>query len=190
MQAAELRKIALEQRKAMPASLRADFSEAIGKGLLELPVFHRASTALFFVSHGSEVETQAMRKQSRELGLTVAAPRCEASSRSMRFHILEDPEALQTGPYGILEPAPEAPLARLDPGAVVLVPGSVFDRRGNRLGMGGGYYDRWLANEGRGLSTIGLAFHSQLVPEVPQGPLDIPVRWLVTEREIIDCMKS
>src|ERR1700677_975449 len=105
MQAAELRKIALEQRKAMPASLRADFSEAIGKGLLELPVFHRASTALFFVSHGSEVETQAMRKQSRELGLTVAAPRCEASSRSMRFHILEDPEALQTGPYGILEPA-------------------------------------------------------------------------------------
>jgi len=107
----------------------------------------------------------------------------------MRFHVLEEPESLQNGPYGILEPAPAAPLARLDSGAVVLVPGSVFDRRGNRLGMGGGYYDRWLANEGRGLPTIGLAFHSQLVPEVPQGPLDIPVRWLVTEREVIDCSR-
>jgi 5-formyltetrahydrofolate cyclo-ligase len=189
MQAAELRKIALEQRKTMPASLRADFSEAIWKGLLELPVFRRASTALFYVSHGSEVETQAMRQSSRELGLSVAAPRSEASARSMHFHILEEPEVLQTGPYGILEPAPEAPLARLDSVAVVLVPGSVFDRRGNRLGMGGGYYDRWLAGEGRGLPTIGLAFHAQLVPEVPVGSLDVPMRWLVTEREIIDCSK-
>lgn len=189
MQAAELRKIALEQRQAMPAPRRSDFSEAIWKGLLELPVFRRASMALFFVSHGSEVETQAMRKRSRELGLSVAAPRCEPSGRTMRFHTLGEPETLQTGPYGILEPATEAPLAPLDSGTVVLVPGSVFDRRGNRLGMGGGYYDRWLANEGRGLTTIGLAFHDQLVPEVPQGPLDIPVRWLVTEREVIDCSK-
>jgi 5-formyltetrahydrofolate cyclo-ligase len=189
MEAADLRKMALAQRKAMPASQRSEFSEAIWKGLLGLQAFRQASTALFYVSHGSEVETQAMRQRARGLGVSVAVPRCEVACRSMRFHALEEPEALRTGPYGILEPLPEAPLARLDSRTVVLVPGSVFDRRGNRLGMGGGYYDRWLADEGQGLCTIGLAFHGQLVPEVPVGPLDIPVRWLVTEREVIDCGK-
>jgi 5-formyltetrahydrofolate cyclo-ligase len=189
VEAADLRKAVLEQRRAMPDALRLQFSEAIGKGLLELRAFQEARTALFFVTHGSEVETRPMRRRARELGLAVAVPRCEPSDRSMRFHVLDEPEALHAGPYGILEPGPEAPLIRLDPGAVVLVPGSVFDRRGNRLGMGGGYYDRWLAGEGRGLPTIGLAFHAQLVPEVPVGPLDVPVRWLVTERGVIDCGK-
>lgn len=174
----------------MPASLRADSSAAICKRLLELPVFLRAAQALFFITHGSEVETQAMRKLTRDLGMRVAAPRCEPKARSLRFHGLEEPETLVLGPYGIQEPAGDAPLADLRVKTVVLVPGSVFDRRGNRLGMGGGYYDRWLAGEGRGLPTLGLAFHGQLVDQVPTGPLDIPVQWLVTDRETIDCRAS
>jgi 5-formyltetrahydrofolate cyclo-ligase len=78
-------------------------------------------------------------------------------------------------------------LADLNVPSVVLVPGSVFDRSGKRLGMGQGYYDRWLAAEGRKLPTIGLAFETQLVPDVPVTSLDIPVQWLVTENESIHC---
>jgi 5-formyltetrahydrofolate cyclo-ligase len=187
MDASEMRKRALERRAAMPAALRLQRSDAIWKRLVEVPEFQQAPQALFFITHGSEVETEVMRRLSRELGMVVAAPRAEPSSRAMRFHVLDGDEALIPGPYGILQPSSEAPLAALSPDTVVLVPGSVFDRRGNRLGFGGGYYDRWLAGEGKGLPTVGLAFHEQLVEQVPVQPHDVPLRWIVTDKESVDC---
>ncbi|HTB21246.1 MAG TPA: 5-formyltetrahydrofolate cyclo-ligase [bacterium] len=189
MDVAELRKSVLERRKAMPLSLRLELSESIGRRLLDVPLMRSPSIAqvLFFISHGSEVETGPLRRRCRALGLAVAAPRCEAGPKKLHFYGVDEPEALVPGPYGILEPAADARPADLWIPSLVLVPGSVFDRRGNRLGMGHGYYDRWLASEGRGLPTIGLAFESQLVPQVPATSLDIPVQWLVTENEIIHC---
>jgi 5-formyltetrahydrofolate cyclo-ligase len=62
-----------------------------------------------------------------------------------------------------------------------------YDRRGHRLGLGSGYYDRWLAGEGKGLPTIGLAFNEQLVDAVPTQPHDVDVDWVVTDKEAIDC---
>jgi 5-formyltetrahydrofolate cyclo-ligase len=162
----------------MPAAVRIARSDAIWKRLVELEPFQRAGQALFFVTHGSEVETETMRRLCRELGMGVGAPRCEPASRSMRFHVLPEDESLSSGPYGIAQPAPDT---------VVLVPGAVFDRSGNRLGYGSGFYDRWLAGEGRGLVTVALAFHEQVVRRVPVQPWDVPVRWLVTDREVVDC---
>jgi 5-formyltetrahydrofolate cyclo-ligase len=105
----------------------------------------------------------------------------------MRFHVLPEDESLSSGPYGIAQPAEDAPACVLAPDTVVLVPGAVFDRSGNRLGYGSGFYDRWLAGEGRGLVTVALAFHEQVVRRVPVQPWDVPVRWLVTDREVVDC---
>jgi 5-formyltetrahydrofolate cyclo-ligase len=187
MDASGLRKEFIRRRDAMPVAERIARSDEVWKRLAEVPVFRGARQALFFVTMGSEIETAAMRRASRGLGMTVAAPRCDPSRRAMRFHVLEDEASLVAGPYGILQPPAESPEAALGPGTVVLVPGSVFDRRGNRLGYGGGFYDRWLAGEGRGLPTLGLAFQGQVVERVPVGPLDIPVQWLVTDSEAIAC---
>lgn len=190
MDAADLRKNALQNRKSMPADLRSKLSDSILRRLLEMPLLREASQILLFISHGSEVETGPLRQAYRAAGKTVAAPRCETGAKKLQFFVLDEPETLVAGPYGILEPSADARLADLSRASVVLLPGSVFDRRGNRLGMGHGYYDRWLASEGRGLSTIGLAFAAQLVPEVPITSLDIPVQWLVTENEVIHCRAS
>jgi 5-formyltetrahydrofolate cyclo-ligase len=187
MEASELRRRALEARKALPPVLRLERSEAIWKRLLDVPAFQRASQALFFVSHGSEVETLAMRRLCRERGVAVAVPRCDVPRHGMSFHSLGEPEALLPGAHGILEPAPDAPRAVLGSDTVVLVPGSVFDRQGRRLGMGGGYYDRWLSGEGKGLCTFGLAFHEQVVEQVPVESHDVPVQWLITDRESVHC---
>ena len=187
VEASEMRISMLKQRDAMALARRRALSAAIGERLSRHPVFVQATQILFFVSHGSELETMDMRILSRRLGKTVAVPRCEPCSRTLKFHLLEEDDALTPGSYGILEPRGDAKLASLAPGTLVLVPGTVFDRRGNRLGMGGGYYDRWLAGEGRGLSTLGLAFHEQLVERVPIGLLDVPVHYLLTDRDSIDC---
>jgi 5-formyltetrahydrofolate cyclo-ligase len=87
--------------------------------------------------------------------------------------------------HGLRQPAwrqREVEIERID---LVIVPALAFDRAGNRLGRGGGFYDRFLARPGLGASKIGLAFDEQIVDTIPVGPNDIPVDIVVTDKEII-----
>lgn len=188
MQAAkELRSRILAVRDSLRPDSRLQRSESIARRLGAVPLFLKASLVLVYMSRGSEVETGPVRCLARERGMKLAVPRCVPSTHSLHFHLLDEREILEPGPYNIPQPPEASPRAEIGPGALVLVPGSVFDRCGNRLGMGGGYYDRWLSAEGRGLPVLGLAFHEQLVGNVPVGPFDVPVHWLVTDRESFAC---
>jgi 5-formyltetrahydrofolate cyclo-ligase len=91
------------------------------------------------------------------------------------------------GSYGILEPPREAcrPPEAFSPD-LILVPGLAFDRRGNRLGFGGGYYDRLLALPmAQKAFTAGLGYDFQLVPTLPADPWDQPVNAVVTDRQTL-----
>lgn len=183
----ELRQQALKRRDALGAAQRQRKSDEAWKRLVEVPAFQRAGQALVYVAFGSELDTGMMRRLCRELGMAVACPRIRPAEKAMAFHLLEDDEQLVSGPYGILQPAPELPLADLGRLSVVLVPGIAFDRKGGRLGHGAGYYDRWLAGPGQGLPAIGLAFQEQVFERVPQEPHDVALDWLVTDQESVDC---
>jgi len=182
-----IRQQCLKRRDALSPAARQDKSDAIWKRLAELPVFRGAEAAFFYVTHGSEVDTTLMRRMARELGLRVAAPRSMPGDHSMAFHWLDSEDALVPGAYGILQPEPGTPPAALGPEVVVLVPGLAFDPRGNRIGFGGGYYDRWLNGPGRGAVTVGLAYAEQLVPALEPLPHDRPVDGLVTDLQAYDC---
>jgi 5-formyltetrahydrofolate cyclo-ligase len=185
--AATLRRLLIHRRDLLSEDERAHKSDAIWKRLAEVPAFQLAEQALFYITHGSEVDTTMMRRLARELGMSVCAPRSLPGTRSMHFHVLPEDELFVSGPYGILQPPEDLPLADLSKPTVVLVPGVGFDRRGDRIGFGGGYYDRWLAAEGKGLPTVALAFTEQLVEAVPVQEHDIPVQVLVTDTETIEC---
>jgi 5-formyltetrahydrofolate cyclo-ligase len=79
----------------------------------------------------------------------------------------------------------------VDPASIdtVLIPGSVFDVTGGRLGYGGGFYDRFLSNSAPQATRIGLAFSRQLVDRVPMEPHDQYMDFLVTEEQIFDCKR-
>jgi 5-formyltetrahydrofolate cyclo-ligase len=70
---------------------------------------------------------------------------------------------------------------------LVVVPGVAFDRRGARVGYGGGFYDRLLPRLRAGVPPIAIAFALQIVPEVPEGGMDRRVDAIVTEDEVIRC---
>ncbi|GAH14369.1 unnamed protein product [marine sediment metagenome] len=72
---------------------------------------------------------------------------------------------------------------------MVIVPGVVFDRKGNRLGFGGGFYDRFLGKLSDRTKLVALAFELQLVDNVSSQSHDIAVDYLITERGIINCDK-
>jgi 5-formyltetrahydrofolate cyclo-ligase len=188
MSAAEYRSIYVLKRDTLTSLERAKKSEEIWKRLATLPVFRERSQALFYVSFKSEVDTTLMRSQARGLGMTVAVPRVQRQGKRMVFHDTGSDEKLEPGDFGVLQPAddPET-VTELQDASVILVPGLVFDRKGNRLGWGEGYYDRFLAGEGLGLPSVGLAFDIQLAQQVPVNPHDVALNWIVTESGVIDC---
>jgi 5-formyltetrahydrofolate cyclo-ligase len=99
----------------------------------------------------------------------------------MEIHIY-DADHLVRHRFGMLEPAPDSPVMAEDEIELTLVPGLAYDRRGYRLGYGGGYYDRFLSRFG-GVSA-GIVFHALWLDSIPHGGHDVPVQWIVTEKEM------
>lgn len=117
-------------------------------------------------------------------GIEVAFPSVE-KGRGLVARRVRDLSELLPGAFGIPEPPPECP--SVDPREIglVLVPALTFDRRGFRLGYGGGYYDRFLPLLRPEAVTVGLAYDRLLWDLLPVEPHDRPVRWVVTENRLL-----
>jgi len=140
-----------------------------------------------YVSVGNEVGTRGLIRALLERGKRVAVPLVHRETGELSARLITDLDKdLQPGALSIPEPiverTEECPLDRLE---VVFVPGVAFDERGNRLGRGGGYFDRFLARLSPAVCTVGLAFECQIVEEAPMGPRDRGVQLVVTEKRVI-----
>jgi 5-formyltetrahydrofolate cyclo-ligase len=186
----------VEMRTAMKRCLAgidaadaAERSAAIAGRLALTDAWNRADTVLCFLSMPHELDTAAMISGARAGGKTVAVPRVEVSD--IRFVVMPpDAADLPRDPWGIPEPDPAWRPVDLAYAAHVLVavPGLAFDRQGNRLGRGKGYYDRFLAGArlaAKSIVALGVCFSEQLVDEVPNGERDQRIDGAVTEKETI-----
>lgn len=178
-----LRRKVLAARDELPPEQRREKSAAIGAALLGLEPLRRAETLLVYVNFRSEVETLGLIEELLEAGKLVVAPRTRVAGKRLELFLLGNPELdLRPGYQGIPEPDPaRCPLVAAGDIEAVIVPGSVFDRHGGRLGYGGGYYDRFLAADAPRALRIGIAFDLQVVERLPLLPHDQPLHWLVTE---------
>ncbi|MEC4294802.1 5-formyltetrahydrofolate cyclo-ligase [Adlercreutzia shanghongiae] len=182
-----LRRRALTLREQLDASYRAEADAAIFRVIAESAWYREAPIVLTYVSVDTEVDTRAIIARSLEAGKVVAVPRCVRGTKTMAWHRLASPDDVRPGFCGLDEPAnDDATLlnpAQVPAAALALVPGLLFDDAGYRLGYGGGYYDRFLA-EFLGIS-LGLVREQQRVDSLEAlgacGALDIPVSWLATE---------
>ena len=164
---------------------RATGSRAVARRLLALPEFRRALAVMLFAGMPDEVDTAPVIAAALEAGKRVGLPRCRPGTREIEVVEVRDPERdLAPGTYDIREPVGASLIAPEDLDLVV-VPGRAFDRRGNRLGRGAGYYDRFLAGAASRAVRVALCFHCQLVEDVPAGDTDVPVDIVVTDRELV-----
>ena len=176
---------------------RRDYSRrslAIEKRIASSAVWKESSDLLLYASFRDEVETSWLLDLAWEQGKSVALPRCRpdslnsggASAGIMDFFVCRSRDELEISELGIPEPLLTLPLWREhDTPSLLLAPGLAFDRRGGRLGYGGGFYDRWLGREDGKLRTVALAFADQLVDDVPCGAWDTGVQGICTEEELI-----
>ena len=139
-----------------------------------------------FIPYKSEITTIPLLNRLRREGWQTALPVVLGPGLPLVFRLWSPGESLVPGVWDIPVPLEQAP--EVLPG-VLLVPMLAFDRKGYRLGYGGGFYDRTLEKL-RALKTsaaIGVAYHAQMVDEVPAGPHDAPLDYVMTERETFAC---
>jgi len=148
--------------------------------LLADPGVRGANRVALYAALPDELPTRPLFEALRSAGVRCLLPRIRDGGLS--FVAVAEWEALAPGKYGVLAPPPDLAAEQLAPGDVAIVPGVAFDRRGNRLGRGGGHYDRTFAEAGPHL--IGAGYALQIVPEVPVDSRDRSMDAIVTEREL------
>jgi len=176
----KIRQKMLEQLKNMDKEEKERRNARIREKLFSYDRFKRASIVMSYVSKGYEVDTWEIIKRSLEMGKKVAVPFILKEGRLILPSLILDPKELIPGPFGVCQPHPDnLRQLNLNQIEIILVPGLAFDRQGNRLGHGQGYFDRFLKKIPPNIHTIGLAYEFQILNTLPFGPEDIPVSTLI-----------
>ena len=149
--------------------------------------FRKAATVMLFLSMPQEIDTAVAIESAWKSGKRVVVPRIDRHPRRMvavEIHRLDHtPDPAISGLRNPTE-GTEVPSGQID---LIVAPGLAYDRRGNRLGRGGGYYDRYLADPELKAVVVGFGFAFQVLDEVPTDPRDRPVDAIVTESGYLIC---
>jgi len=179
-----LRVEALARRDALPAEARAQAAEAVAARGLPFAVKPGAIVSGFMAMR-TEINPLPLMRKLADAGARLALPVIAGRGKPLIMRAYAFGDALDRAQWGIREPKPEAPEIAPD---VLLVPLAAFDRAGQRIGYGAGYYDRTIAalRARKQITTVGLAFAAQEIGKVPAGPHDERLDFVLTEREAID----
>lgn len=172
----------LRARAALPDAARQEIAQGIYAQLLTEPAFLNSRVIFIYCSTAEEISTDALIAYCLTAGKTVCVPRCVAKGE-MVAHTIGALSELEAGSYGIREPGSCCPQISPREIDVVLAPCLCADRHGYRLGYGGGYYDRFLAQTSA--RVIALCAHARLFPDIPRQAHDRRCHKIVTEREVV-----
>jgi 5-formyltetrahydrofolate cyclo-ligase len=174
----ELRRRMQKCISELSADERTGADRRICSAILECEAYRSASQLVGYMALSDEVNLASVLSAASSAGKRVYLPVVDGAG-GLRFSRWSPGEEVVTSPLGIAEPrSPESPP---DAPTISLIPGRAFDRMGNRLGRGGGYYDRSLAELKQFGVTLGIGYFCQLVDAVPVGAQDRRVGGLVTE---------
>lgn len=184
-----IRKKILLKRSQLSQGEISEKSKAIRNNLFDSDQYQKSKFIFTFISFKDEVDTHQLIKESigrkKRIGvpITIAKPRQMFVSELMDFD-----KELEIGYYNILTPKEEF-VRIVSPEIIdlILVPGVAFDKRGYRVGYGGGYYDRFFSSLDENVIKIALCYDMQIMDEVPTDSFDVPVDYIATESGIISC---
>lgn len=178
----ELREQCRENRKNMDPDLKAKMDASIAEKVKKLYQYRFAKVIMVYVSTGIEIDTFKIIENAFKDGKRVAVPRCIPETRQMEFHYITSIDQLSPGTFNVLEPPSFYPTVTDFSGALMLVPGFVFDSFGYRLGYGKGYYDRYMSRYTG--SAVGLCYSTELRRHMYHGRYDRAVDTLVSDQWI------
>ena len=170
------------REKELAEEYIAESDERIFSRVLSLPEYEKCVELFCYFSSGREVSTRKLIKKALSDGKTVALPEA-MSGGAMIFRRIRDTDSLCQGKFGIMVPDGQCGIILPDADALAVVPGMCFGENCRRLGRGGGYYDRWLAE--KNINTVGLCREKLMRATVPVDRYDVTVRAVVTEERVV-----
>ncbi len=176
-----IRKALLDKREKHPQA--SGMSREIGRLLFLMEEFINAATVLFYMPIRNEVDTVGMIRDCID-HKNVALPVTDTANHRLKISRINRLDDMKVGAYGIPEPKVMSGLSA-DELDLVIVPGVAFDKRGNRIGYGKGYYDKLLNN--LDIPKVALAYSFQVIGVVPAQEHDMKVDRIITELGVIDC---
>lgn len=184
----DIRKMMTALRAAMSEKERAEAGRIIAARLFSSKVYEDAGTVCCYASFGSEVPTEEIIEESLRREKCAAVPKVTGKQK-MKFALIHSMADLKAGFHGIPEPESWCrEIPKCGSKLLVIVPGVVFDRAGNRIGYGGGYYDSYLKQAD--CIKVGVAFDFQCVEQIVPEVHDVPVDYIITEKEMITCRQA
>lgn len=184
LQKSTLRRSLLKTRQGLSPEVWQVRSQMLCDRLQASELFTRAQTILAYCSLRQEPDLSSLWRLPKTWGL----PRCVGPSLQWHHWSMEGSLPLQRGAFGIQEPDPASPQLAADQVDLILVPCVACDRRGYRLGYGGGFYDRLLSSAPwQGKPAIGILFEFACLPELPIDPWDQPLQAICTESQLFFC---
>lgn len=180
---AQLRKQIKARRNALSETDRTSYSAQICNRLMEQSWYANAHTILVYSAIQSEVDLSLFCAQAQRDGKVLYFPK--VFGENMEFFRIDDATQLQKGAFSVMEPnVDEFALKpyQSDIGAPVLVPGVAFSERGERIGYGKGYYDRYISAHPN-LFPVGICFSCQLLDAIPVESQDITMCQIMTEEQ-------
>lgn len=173
-----LRRSLLQTRQSLTVETWRAKSDRLCEHLTKSPLFEQAQTVLAYFGVRQEPDLSPLFSLDKIWGF----PRCVGNALIWHRWSLQDHSHLQLGTYGIPEPDPTCPLIAVEQVDLLVVPAIACDRRGYRLGYGGGFYDRLLgAAEWADIPTIGIVFDFGKVSVLPIDPWDCRLSAICTE---------
>jgi len=178
----------LKVRENIPDKIRAIKNDKITENLMKLDVFKNAEHILLYYSHNSEADTKILiEKYVDEKYIYLPVIRGKSHFQAVP---IKRPLNLRAGFLGIPEPIDTEPSSAFDDMVeLVIVPGVGFDKKGNRLGMGKGYYDKYFEQYNKTIK-VGLAYEEQILDSIPKDKYDKPVDYIVTDQNVYICNRK
>lgn len=179
-----LRQSVLKQRKAMTHLEHQQKSQQIYRQILEQGLLDPVTTLLIYMDYRNEVATKPIIQEAFKRSIRVVLPVVDFDTMTLQLVSIENLDTdMRLSQYNILEPIPTAKnrvdLHEID---LILAPGVAFDQNLYRLGYGGGFYDKLLADKNPKTPVYALAFELQMVHQVPYEPYDYQMDGILTER--------
>lgn len=182
----EIREYYINKRRETEESVKSEKDARVSSNMIASATYRYADVLLLYMPRADEVDITPIAKAALEAGKRVAFPRCNPDDRSMVFYYVDSLDDFELSTYGLMEPP--ASFEAFDPAdcekhnVICIVPGIVYDRKGYRIGYGGGYYDRYLSAFAG--TKVGVAYSDFIANSVPHGRFDLAVDVLMTERGI------
>ena len=181
-----LRKEILTKRKNIDIVEKEKMDRKICNKFYESKYYRDAKNIFIYISYDSEINTKEIINKALIDNKKIYVPRTEFKTRLMDAVEIISLDNLIESEYGILEPSIEEPHIEPNELDLIVVPGVAFDRNGGRIGYGAGFYDRYFKKINKdNIKKMALAYDFQILEKIPMNEQDVPVSYIITEKEFI-----